>query len=211
MSQWRLHFSDNFALLAVFLALFLYPTSGSLQDLPVYLTPPGLRSVKDLTVVVPATHSYLNQPPEKPAYRKASGNPAEGWAVKYIGTRRFSSDQSAWFYYRVSDLADSETLESSGNLPPLRIWPVGTTIVLESYQGDANRRNSSQLIEILAMHKISNRQNDPAEVFYSASWCYARFTPHGDLSINPQKVVDCHQCHSIAFHLTGDLTFTQLP
>ena len=211
MSQWRFRLLGSFTLLAVFFALLLYPVSGNLQDSPVYLTPPGLRFVKDPSIVVPASHSYPNQPPEKPAYRNATGNPAKGWAVKYVDTRRFSSDQSAWVYYRVSDMADSETLKSSQGLLSLRIWPVGTTIVLESYQGGAVRRNRTRLIEILAMHKISDMQSDSAEAFYSANWCYARFTQQGDLSINAQKVIECHQCHSIAFHLTGDLTFTQFP
>ncbi|MBU0987310.1 MAG: cytochrome P460 family protein [Proteobacteria bacterium] len=76
------------------------------------------------------------------------------------------------------------------------------------YPASGNLQDSSVY---LAMHKISNRQSNPAEAFYSANWCYARFTPQGDLSINAQKVAECHQCHSIAFQLTGDLTFTQLP
>jgi hypothetical protein len=211
MSQRRFRFLCNFTLPAVFLTLFLYPAPGRLQDSSLYLTPPGLRSVKDPSVVVPAIHPYLNQPLEKPAYRKTSGNPAKGWAAKYVDTRRFSSNQSAWIYYRMSDLADAETWESSQGLQSLRIWPVGATIVLESYQGDAVGRNGDQLIEVLVMHKISDKQSDPAEAFYSANWCYARFTPQGELSIHAQKTQECHQCHSIAFHLTGDLTFTQLP
>jgi hypothetical protein len=108
-------------------------------------------------------------------------------------------------------MAASRALKSSQGLLPLRIWPVGAIIVLESYQGDALRRNSTQLIEILVMRKIRDTQSDMTGASYSANWCYARFTPRGDLSINAQKVTECHQCHSIAFHLTGDLTFTPFP
>jgi Trk K+ transport system NAD-binding subunit len=49
------------------------------------------------------------------------------------------------------------------------------------------------------------------KAFYPINWTYARFKPDGNLSITPDKVCDCHQCHSIAFHLTGDLIFTQFP
>jgi len=34
--------------------------------------------------------------------------------------------------------------------------------------------------------------------------------PSGSAFITPAKVRDCNQCHSIAFHLTGDLIFTQI-
>jgi len=195
----------------VLLILFLNPISGSLQDSPVYLTPPGLRSVKDPSIVIPASHQYPNQPPAKPAYRDAAGKPAKGWVAKYIDTRRFSSAQSAWIYYLISDLTESETMRSSWSLLPLRIWPVGTTIVLESYQGDAASRSSTRLMEVVVMHKINNNESASAKSFYSANWSYSRFTPEADLSITREKIIECHQCHSIAFRLTGDLIFTHFP
>jgi hypothetical protein len=41
-----------------------------------------------------------NQPIKLPAYHDTSGNPASGWSVKFIDTRRFASDQSAWIFFR---------------------------------------------------------------------------------------------------------------
>ena len=201
----------GFIVPAVFFTLLLYPASAGLQDAPVYLKPPGLRSAKDLSVVVPAIHPYPNQPPVKPVYRQAIGTPAKGWAAKYVGTRRFSSDQSAWIYYRIADLADSKTANNPRTLLSLRIWPVGTTIVLESYQGDGAEKNEAGLMEILAIQKTEATDGDLSASFYTANWNYARFTRQGELSFETQKVAECHQCHSIAFHLTGDLTFTQFP
>lgn len=211
MWLWHFRFWTKFILPAVFFTLLLYPASPGLQDAPVYLKPPGLRYVKDLSVVVPAMHPYPHQPPVKPVYRKAIGTPAEGWAVKYVSTRRFSSDQSAWIYYRISDLADSKTTNIPRTLRSLRIWPVGTTIVLESYQGDVAEKNEARLMEILAIQKTKATDGKLSESFYSANWSYARFTTQGELSLDAQQVAECHQCHSIAFHLTGDLTFTQFP
>jgi hypothetical protein len=201
----------NLIPLTVFLVLSLYPHPGSLQDTPVYLSPPGLRSVKDPSIIVPAGHRYLNQPPEKPVYRNASGKLVEGWAMKYVATRRFSSDGSAWIYYRTSDLKDSKTVKSAWGPRPFRIWPADTTIVLESYRGNAVDRNSTSLVEIVVMHKVSRPESALIKSLYSTNWNYARFTPEGELSNIPEKVLECHQCHGIAFRLTGDLIFTQFP
>lgn len=198
-------------LLMVFLLLLISPVPGVLQDSPIYLSPPGLRSIKDPSIIVPAVHRYLNQPPAKPVYRNASGILAKGWAMKYVDTRRFSSDQSAWIYYRISDFEDSKTAESAWSSLPLRIWPAGTIIVLESYRGNAVDKNSARLTETVVMHKISRPESELVNSFFSADWNYARFTPEGNLSNIPEKVLECHQCHGIAFRLTGDLIFTQFP
>lgn len=201
----------NFALWAFVVVLFLYPSSGSLQEAPVYLSPPGLRAAEDPTIVIPATHQYVNRPPAIPMYRKGYGAVAEGWTHKYIHTRRFSSDRSAWVYYQVSDLERSIQKHSSSGPLPLRIWPVGTTIVLESYQGDAIEPSSAKHLETFVMHKTSNAETDQSAAFYSANWHYGRFTKKGDLSMDTLKPGECHQCHRIAFELTGDLIFTQFP
>ena len=211
MLPWNFRLFHNLIFFSVFLVLSLYPASGILQDAPVYLTPPGFRSVKEPAIVIPAINQYPNEPPAKPVYRNASGKLLKGWAMKYVNTRRFSSDRSAWIYYRISDLADSVTVKSSWDSLPLRIWPNGTTIIFESYQGNATTKNSERLIEIVVMHKKRNTESALADSFYSAIWSYARFTPKEEFSMTPQKVSECHQCHSIAFHLTGDLVFTQFP
>ena len=198
---------QTFVLLFAFLLLF--SASCRLKDSPVYLTPPGLRSVKDPAIVIPAVDQYANHPPKMPVYRDASGNLADGWTMTYVNTRRFSSDKSAWIYCRISDLALSKTMISSKGSLSFRIWPVNTTMVLESYQGDATPRKKARLFEIVVMKKINDTQRDLATSFYPAKWSYARFTPQRELSITPEKVAECHQCHSIAFQLTGDLVFSQ--
>ena len=195
----------------VFIFLFLTPTPGNLQESAFYLSPPGLRTIKDPTIIIPTTNKYRNQPPAIPEYRNESGKTVRGWAKKYIDTRRFSSDGSAWIYYRISDLANSKTTESEWSHMPLRIWPVGTTIVLESYKGNAAERKPTGLEEIVVMHKDRWPDNASSKSYHPTNWYYGRFTPQGDLLNTPDKVAECHQCHSIAFRLTGDLIFTQFP
>lgn len=192
----------------LFAFLLLFSVSCRLKDSPVYLFPPGLRYVKDPSVVIPAVDQYVNRPPKLPVYRDASGNLADGWTMRYVNTRRFSSDKSAWVYCRISDLALSHTMLSSRGSLFFRIWPVDTTLVLESYQGDAVPRKKAKLFEIVVMKKINHSQRDRATLFYPAKWSYSRYTPEGELSLTPEKVVECHRCHNIAFELTGDLVFS---
>ena len=100
------------------------------MELEVILTPPGLRPVKDPLLVIPAEYAYSNQPISIPAYRDSAGDPAEGWSDKFVDTRRFASNQSAWIYFRVSDLQHSVWTgnEASGqefrfcpSVPPLSL------------------------------------------------------------------------------------------
>jgi hypothetical protein len=72
-------------------------------------------------------------------------------------------------------------------------------------------KQKEKLIEIAAMVKVEAHWESFSKAFYPVSWTYARFNPDGNPSITSAKVRECHQCHSIAFHLTGDLIFTQLP
>jgi hypothetical protein len=174
----------------------------------VLLRPPGLRLTKDPSIVIPSDQHYPNQPPNLPKYRNAAGKPAKGWAIKTVETRRFSSDQSALIYYRVSDLAQSNVMKTSTASKALHIWPVGTIIILESYKGDVNSPNSAKLIAIDAMKKMDDPKGSSSYTFFPVNWSYARFSPQGKPSITSQKVKECHQCHSIAFHITGDLVFT---
>jgi hypothetical protein len=174
------------------------------------LKPPGLRPTKDPSIVIPTDQHYPNQPPNLPKYRNAFGRPAQGWASETVETRRFSSDQSALIYYRVSDLEQSHAMKTSNMSKTLRIWPVGTIIILESYKGNVNLPNRAKLIAIDAMKKM-NDPKGPSNAFFPVNWSYARFSPEGKPSITSQKVKECHQCHSIAFHITGDLVFTLFP
>ncbi|MGD9057961.1 MAG: hypothetical protein PVJ41_14000 [Desulfobacterales bacterium] len=173
------------------------------------LKPPGLRPLKAPTTVIPATHQYVNRKLELPAYRSAAGTPLKGWSRKFIKTRRFSSDQSAWIFYRQSDLRQTKVVENTGMPASLRIWPVGATLILEGYKGDALRSGNAKLVEIELMTKRAPASGSVSDPFFAVDWNYARFTPDGAWSLSPQKLIECHQCHSIAFELTGDLVFTQ--
>jgi len=192
-----------------FLALMAVSINSLAED--VFLTPPGLRPVKDPTLVIPADYRYPNKLIKLPAYRDAAGNPAGGWSGKFIDTRRFVSNQSAWIYFRNSDLQQSVAMDGEKANRAFRFWPVGTTLVIESYNGNAFERRKDKLIEIDVMAKIKEDRNSSVHVFYPVNWTYARYSPDGNPSITSARVRDCHQCHSIAFHLTGDLIFTQFP
>ena len=175
------------------------------------LRPPGLRPLKAPATVIPATHRYVNRKLELPPYRSSAGTPLKGWSRKFIETRRFSSDQSAWVFYRQSDVAQTEMVKDTGRTASLRIWPVGATLILEGYKGDALRPGGGKLLEIELMVKRAPASGSAADPFFAIDWNYARFTPEGAWSLSPQKLIECHQCHSIAFRLTGDLVFTQFP
>ena len=177
----------------------------------VLLIPPGLRSVKDPSLVIPAGYHYRNELVELPAYRDANGKPVNGWSNKFVDTRRFASNQSAWIYFRTSDLKQLISTRNDAAQSGLRIWPIGTTLVIESYQGTAFQKSKGKLIEIDVMVKINKSSDSSTKAFYPANWVYTRFSPDGRPAITTAKVRDCHQCHSIAFHLTGDLIFTKFP
>ena len=188
------------------LAAIVYSSEAGVQ-----LTPPGLRPINKPAIVIPADFSYLNRPIPLPNYCDEAGNPAAGWSHKYIDTRRFASDQSAWIYYRPSDLKGMVVRKLGGLGSTLQIWPSGATLVIEIFKGHASNRRAASPIEIAVMSKSETEQDSAGKIFYPAGWSYARFKSSGAAFITPAKVRECHQCHSIAFHLTGDLIFTQLP
>lgn len=190
-----------------FLAVMAGSINSRAED--VFLTPPGLRPVKDPTLVIPTDYRYPNKLIKLPAYRDGAGNLADGWSNKFVDTRRFVSNQSAWIYFRSSDLQRSVATGKDADKGVFRFWPVGTTLVIESYKGYALQRRKDKLVEIDVMSKIKDDTDLSAQAFYPVNWTYARFKPDGNLSITSAKVRDCHQCHSIAFHLTGDLVFTE--
>ena len=192
---------------------FLVAITASIHSMEaeILLSPPGLRLIKDPSLVIPADFHYGNRLIELPAYRDISGNPEKGWSDKFIETRRFASNQSAWIFFRNSDLQRSVSLPKEAGQGPFRFWPVGTTIIIEIYKGNALQKEKDKLIEIAAMAKVKGVKNSLFQAFYPASWVYARFNSDRNASITAAKVRECHQCHSIAFRLTGDLIFTQFP
>ncbi len=199
------------SLLAAILLLWAVTISGASQESVALLRPPGLRLVKDPSIVIPALYQYPNQSLELPKYRNAFGKIKKGWSRQYVKTRRFSSNHSAWIYYRKSDLSRSKVIKASEKSAPMRIWPIGTIIILESYQGNTRVINNPKPLEIFAMTKKGNIDNSHTKPYYPVNWNYARYTPQGKPFITPEKLNECHQCHSIAFHLSGDLIFTQVP
>ena len=183
-------------------------SGGISGDSDAFLEPPGLRLISEPATVIPATYHYLNQKREFPPYRSVSGTLLKGWSRQFIKTRRFSSDQSAWLYYRPSDLKRTKVIKTSGLPGPMRIWPVGTILILEGYKGDASHPADSDLLEIEVMTKLDSTGLAGAENFFPVEWSYARYTPEETWSLSGDKLNECHQCHSIAFRLTGDLVFT---
>ena len=177
----------------------------------IFLSPPGLRPLKDPAMVIPADYRYPNALIRLPTYRDANGKPADGWSNKFIPTRRFVSNQSAWIYFRISDFKRSVSAGKSTDKSAFRFWPVGTTVIIESYLGNARHMNGDDLVEIAVMSKTKGDRYPPTKAFYPVNWNYARFNPDGSSSITSAKIRECHQCHSIAFHLTGDLIFTNFP
>jgi hypothetical protein len=194
-----------------FFFLALIAASIHSMEKEILLTPPGFRLIKDPSLVIPANFHYANRSITLPAYRDTSGKPASGWSAKFIDTRRFASDQSAWIFFRNSDLKRSVYKRKEANQGAFRFWPIGTTLIIEIYKGNAFLKEKDKLIETAAMSKISIDKNSFFKAFHPATWTYARFTPDGNPTITSARVRECHQCHSIAFHLTGDLVFTQFP
>jgi len=177
----------------------------------IYLKAPGLRLQKDPSVVIPAEYVYANRPLHLPRYRDRAGNPLAGWSRKYIPTRRFKSDQSAWIYYRRQDLQNSIYLDRGGLSRADCIWPGGSLIVIESYQGNVPNPPEQPPVEIAVIAKANRNTPSSGKVFFAGEWSYARFTSRGDRLMDGAKVRECNQCHSIAFQLTGDLVFTRFP
>ena len=193
-----------FSLLAVTLG-------ANSADSDIFLRPPGRRLISDPETVIPATEHYLNRELQLPQYRSAAGVLLDGWSREFVKTRRFSSDQSAWVYYRATDLKRTEVIRTSGVPRTMRVWPPGTTLILEGYKGDALRSDHRNLLEIVVMTKTDNPDLSAQALFYPINWSYARFSPDGNSSLSAEKLNECHQCHSIAFRLTGDLVFSRFP
>ena len=191
--------------------LLLVSTVLFAGEAPIYLKAPGLRLEKDPAIVIPADYFYTNRHLPLPHYRDAAGNPADGWLRKYVATRRFQSDQSAWIYYRPQDLKHAVTFSSSGDPGGGCVWPGNSLIVIESYLGVATDQQAQVPMDIAVISKAGRNTVPYGKVFLPAEWSYARFTSRGEPSMASDTVQDCHQCHAIAFRLTGDLVFTRFP
>lgn len=197
--------------LSTLVGILLVVIGANFADSVMHLKPPGLRLISEPETIIPATDHYLNQKRGLPRYRRASGTLLKGWSRQFVKTRRFSSNQSAWVYYRTTDLTRTQVISTNGVPKKMRIWPPGTTLILEGYKGDASRIDRRNLLEIVVMTKTDKPDLSAQPLFYPVNWSYARFTPDGNPSLPVEKLKECHRCHSIAFQLTGDLIFSTFP
>ncbi|MGD8212366.1 MAG: cytochrome P460 family protein [Desulfobacterales bacterium] len=193
--------------------IFLVSIAASIHSIAaeIFLSPPGLRLIKDPSIVISADFKYANRLILLPAYRNPSGMPAAGWSAKFVETRRFASDRSAWIFFRDSDLLKSVFRRIEGKRDAFRFWPDGTIMIIEIYKGTALQKENEKLIDIAAMSKLEAERTSYLNAFYPVSWTYAKFNSDGINTTTAATVRDCHQCHRIAFHLTGDLIFTRFP
>ena len=197
--------------LTVLFLLCLHAFPVRAEEKTVLLKSPGLRLLKDPSTTVPGFYKYPNQTLALPDYRYSSGKPKDGWDMKVIKTHRFFSDQSARLFFRLSDLARTKVFKRLDMDWNMRIWPVGTFIIFEVYDGDGSLKQDAKPIKITVMAKMESLGRHSSSTFYPVDWSYAKFTPQGDLSLSPDEAQKCHQCHNIAFHSMGDLIFTQFP
>jgi hypothetical protein len=198
-------------LLGFLLLMGTLASAGSPRQMAVYLQPPGLRLVQDPSEILPPFYRYSNQSLFLPSYTNSQGKPEPGWASEIIKTRSFASHQSARLYYRTADLDQSIHFQAAGPLEGMRVWPEGALLILEVYDGDGSLMDGARPVEIAAMAKSGHYRQGSSSVLYSMDWSYGLFGPKGEPRLLPEKVEECHRCHSIAFYLTGDLIFTRFP
>ena len=104
---------------AFFFSVSITATIHSME-VKILLSPPGVRPIRDLSLVIPADFNYSNRSIKLPAYCGVSGNPANGWSTKFVDTRRFASDQRTWIFFRNSDLRRSVLRRGEGDQEALR-------------------------------------------------------------------------------------------
>ncbi len=131
--------------------------------------------------------------------------------MEIIETRRFFSNQSGRLYFRTSDLARATVFNPTPSLGKMRIWPRGTVMIMEVYAGKGGTMGGAEPVEVTVMAKVDHRGRSSPPFSYPVDWSYGRFTSEGEPFLLPGQVQECHRCHSIAFHFTGDLVFSQFP
>lgn len=161
--------------------------------------------------VVQWHYQYINRAFSMPSYRTLQGDPLPGWGRLVVTTRRFFTDQSARIYFRIRDLRQSRLFSSTSPAAAeaMRIWPEGSILVLETFSGKTALADNAKPIAIDCIRKFRpDLANFPANTLFAGDWCYRRFSVEGKVSPMPAGATGCHQCHSTAFNLTGDLVFT---
>jgi hypothetical protein len=91
----------------------------------------------------------------------------------------------------------------------MRIWPVGSILVLETFSGKTALVENAKPTAIDCIRKFKpDRASFPASTLFAGDWSYQRFSVEGNVRPMPDGASACHQCHSTAFSVTGDLVFT---
>ena len=201
-------------ILCIFLIFFL-AKCGSSQRTETYpvevLQAPGFRLLESPQEIVLWDYHYRNRGYSLPFYRTPTGAPSLGWRRIEIPTRRFFTDQSARIYYRPEDLRKSKVFASMrpAGAKKMRIWPPGAILVLETYPGEKAHGLNETPLGVDCIRKFAPHPNRfPENTFFAGEWCYQRFSLEGKTLPLPEGPSACHQCHSTALHLTGDLVFT---
>ncbi len=161
--------------------------------------------------IVPWRYYYVNRVFSAPSYRTPQGTPLPGWRLRVIATRRFFTDQSARIYFRIKDLHRSRIFSSTSPAATeaMRIWPVGSILVLETFSGKTALVEDAKPTAIDCIRKFKpDRASFPVSTLFAGEWSYQRFSVEGNVRPMPEGASACHQCHSTALRLTGDLVFT---
>ena len=172
----------------------------------------GFRLVDSPQEIVPWRYDYLNRVFSAPSYRTPQGAPLPGWRFRVIATRRFFTDQSARIYYRIEDVQQSHLFPSTNQGGPtkMRIWPVGATLVLETFSGRGAFMSDATPVFVDCIRKFQpDVSHFPVATLFAGDWCYQRFSATGKVRSMPAGASACHQCHGAALRLTGDLVFTE--
>ena len=175
------------------------------------LRPPGFRLVDSPQEIVPWRYDYLNRVFSAPSYRTPQGTPLPEWGFRVIATRRFFTDQSARIYYRIEDVRHSHLFPSTNQVGPakMKIWPVGATLVLETFSGREAFLSDATPVFVDCIRKFQpDGSHFPVDTLFAGDWSYQRFSAEGKPLPMPAGASACHQCHGTALRLTGDLVFT---
>ncbi len=156
-------------------------------------------------------YQYVNRSFAMPSYRTPQGDPLPGWRYRVVTTRRFFTDQSARIYFRIKDLHRSRIFPSTSPAATeaMRIWPVGATLVLETFSGRGAFMSDATPVFVDCIRKFQpDASHFPMDTLFAGDWCYQRFSADGKARPMPAGASACHQCHGTALRLTGDLVFT---
>lgn len=171
----------------------------------------GFRLLGSPQEIVPWQYYYLNRVFSLPSYRTQQGTPLPEWRFRVIATRRFFTNQSARIYYKIKDVRHSHLFPGTnpGVLAKMRIWPVGTTLVLETFSGREAFMSGATPLFVDCIRKFQpDAGHFPVDTLFAGDWCYQRFSADGKPRLMPAGASACHQCHGTALGLTGDLVFT---